>query len=539
MSLLAQVQNPLRLPTQPTTQASTFHLPHVEYSLLLPELIVIGGALVLLLASALIVRRRNTTLNTTLTLVTLAAAGAPLFWRWNEYRDHAAKVAKLSPSLAQLGSAVAGGPPTRAVVGAIANDGFGIYLVGLLLIVAALGTLIGDSWVRREDQARGPEFHVLILLATSGAMFMAIANDLIVTFLGLEILSLPLFVLAAYHSRRALGREAAMKYFILSAFSSALFLYGVALTYGATGSTNLDEIGSFLAKNVTTNGVLLAGMGLLLVGFGFKVAAVPFHNWAPDVYQGAPSPVSGFMAAAAKIAAFAGMLRVFMTALESLRLDWQPLVAALAFLSLIVGAVLAAVQTDVKRMLAYSSISHAGFMLVGLQAGTIDGVASTLNYVAIYAFMLLGAFAVVTVASSPSHDVKQDLSDYRGLARRRPGLALLFTIFLLAQAGVPLTGGFIAKFDVIAAAVHAKSYALATIAMLSAVVAAFLYLRIVLSMYTSNEDDGEATVIVRDPALRPSRAIAVALAVAVIVTVATGIIPGPALDLARHATFAF
>ena len=288
-----------------------------------------------------------------------------------------------------------------------------------------------------------------------------------------------------------------MKYFILSAFSSALFLYGIALIYGATGSTNLDEIGTFLAQNVATSGVLLAGMGLLLVGFGFKVAAVPFHTWAPDVYQGAPSPVSGFMAAAAKVAAFAGMLRVFMTALSTLRLDWQPLVAALAVLSLVVGAVMAAVQTDVKRMMAYSSISHAGFMLVGLQAGTAKGVASTLTYVAIYSFMLLGAFAVITVAGGPSGDVAQSVSDYRGLAKRRPGLALLFTIFLLAQAGVPLTGGFIAKFSVIAAAVEAKSYALAVIAMLSAVIAAFLYLRIVLAMYTPADGrrriDGEGS----------------------------------------------
>ena len=232
--------------------------------------------------------------------------------------------------------------------------------------------------------------------------------------------------------------------FILRAFSSALFLYGVALTYGSTVSTNLDDIGSYLAQNVATNGVLLAGVGLLLVGFGFKVAAVPFHSWAPDVYQGAPSPVSGFMAAAAKVAAFAGMLRVFTVAFGALRLDWQPLVAALAVLSLVVGAVLAAVQTDVKRMLAYSSIGHAGFMLVGLQTGTVQGVASTLAYVGIYSFMLLGAFAVVTVAGGPSEDVKHDVSDYRGLAKRRPGLAFLFTIFLLAQAGVPSTGGSIA-----------------------------------------------------------------------------------------------
>lgn len=527
--LLAQAQTPF---DPPPPDPSAFRLPNVEYWLLMPELIVIGGALLLLLISSLIVRRRNTTLNTTLTLLTLTAASVPLWFQWHDYGDYVATVARLAP-----GSVVAG-PSPRAVVGAIAHDGFGIYLVALLLAVAALGTLIGDGWLRREDQARGPEFHVLVLLATSGAMVMAVANDLIVTFLGLEILSLPLFVLAAFHSRRALGREAAMKYFILSAFSSALFLYGVAFVYGATGSTNLDEIGIYLAQNVATTGVLLAGVVLLLVGFGFKVAAVPFHSWAPDVYQGSPSPISGFMAALAKVAAFAGMLRVFMTALSALRLDWQPMVAALAVLSLVVGAVLAAVQNDVKRMLAYSSISHAGFMLVGLQAGTIEGVASTLVYLGIYAFMVLGAFAVVTVAGGPSEDVDHDVADYRGLAKRRPGLAFLFTVFLLAQAGVPLTGGFIAKFSVIAAAVDAKSYALAVVAMLSAVIAAFLYLRIVLAMYDTSSD-AYADAIARDPALRPSRPTGVALALALFVTVASGVLPGPALDLARHATLAF
>ncbi|MEY2398421.1 MAG: NADH-quinone oxidoreductase subunit [Actinomycetota bacterium] len=538
MKLLAQTQIPVQVP-QATAPASTFHLPHVEYSLLLPEFFVIGGALLLLLFSALVVKRNRTTLYTWFTLITLAAASVPLVYRWHEYAKHAKAVAKLGPAVSQFGSPVVAGPATRGVEGAIANDGFGIFLVGLLLAIAFMAILIGDGWLRREKQARGPEFHVLVLLATSGAMIMAVGNDLIVTFLGLEILSLPLFVLAAFHSRRALGREAAMKYFILSAFSSALFLYGVALTYGSTGSTNLDEIGSFLSQNVATSGVLLAGVALLLIGFGFKVAAVPFHTWAPDVYQGSPSPVSGFMAAAAKVGAFAGMLRVFMTAFSTLRLDWQPLVAVLAVLSLIVGAVMAAVQTDVKRMMAYSSISHAGFMLVGLQAGTTKGVASVLEYVAIYSFMLLGAFAVITVAGGPSHDVAQSVDDYRGFARKRPGLALLFTIFLLAQAGVPLTGGFIAKFSVIAAAVDAKSYALAILAMLSAVVAAFLYLRIVLAMYAGAGDEADDASVLKDPALRPSRAVAVALGIALVVTVASGVLPGPALDLARHATLAF
>jgi NADH-quinone oxidoreductase subunit N len=365
---------------------------------------------------------------------------------------------------------------------------------------------------------------------------MAVANDLIVLFLGLEVLSLALYVLAGFHSRRAASQEASLKYFVLGAFSSALFLYGIALTYGATGSTNLPEIAQFLRTNViASNGVLLGGMGLILVGLGFKVAAVPFHMWTPDVYQGAPTPVTGFMAAAAKCAGFAGLLRVFFSAFHLYSTDWRPLVWMLAVLTIVVGSVLAVVQTDVKRMLAYSSIAHAGYVLVGLQAGTERGIAGSLFYLLAYTFMILGSFAVVTVIGGRG-DTRHDLDDYRGMSQTRPLLALAFTVLLLAQAGVPLTSGFLAKFYVIGAAVSAHSYALAIIAMLGAVVSLFFYLRVIVMMYmTAPEGDtGEVTAPRRR--LPVPLGITAALAVALAFTIAIGVVPGPVSDFARDAT---
>jgi NADH-quinone oxidoreductase subunit N len=322
------------------------------------------------------------------------------------------------------------------------------------------------------------------MLSASGAMFMAAANDLIVLFLGLEIMSIALYVLAGYHARRRESGEAAIKYFVLGAFSSAIFLYGVALTYGATGSTNLGQVGKFLAQNVTvSNGLLLAGMALLLVGLGFKVAAVPFHFWTPDVYQGSPTPVTGFMAAVAKAAGFAGLLRLFFSTFSVLRLDWKPLIWALALLTLLLGAVVAIVQRDVKRMLAYSSISHAGFVLVGLEVATRNGIAGGLYYLFAYVFMVVGSFTIVALVGGRG-DGRHDLDTYRGLSRRNPGLALLLALFLMAQAGIPFTTGFLAKFYVISAAVSSGAYPLALIAMIAAVIAAFFYLRVIVLMYS-------------------------------------------------------
>lgn len=320
-----------------------------------------------------------------------------------------------------------------------------------------------------------------------------------------------------------------MKYFVLGAFSSAFLLYGIALTYGATGTTALAGIQEYLSRTVITqNGLLLGGVAFMLVGFGFKVSAVPFHTWTPDVYQGAPSPVAGFMATAVKAAAFAALIRVFVVALgPAYRAEWQPIVAALAVLSLVVGALLAIVQTNVKRMLAYSSINHVGFILLGVLAATPRGTEAALFYLASYTFMAAGSFAVVTLVSRTGEH-RQSLDDYRGLGATRPGLAAVFALLLLAQAGVPLTAGFLAKFYVVTAAVDAGFEPVAVIAMLTAVVSAFMYLRLVAAMYFA-EPSG-AGVRVRVPA-----ATGLALALTVAGVLVLGVVPGPVTDLAGDA----
>jgi len=322
-----------------------------------------------------------------------------------------------------------------------------------------------------------------------------------------------------------------MKYFVLGAFSSAFFLYGIAFVYGATGSTNLSKIGTFLAENtLLDDGVLFLGLVLLLVGLGFKVAAVPFHQWSPDVYQGSPSPAVAYMAGAVKAAAFASLLRIFVVTFDQWAVDWQPIVSVLAVLSLIVGAVLAAVQTDVKRMMAYSSVNHAGFILLGVQAASAEGTTAVLFYVGTYAAIVAGTFGIITIVAG-SRDAHTTLDDYRGLSVRRPVLALAFTVLLLAQAGVPLTAGFFAKFEVVLAAVDAHSYGLAVIAMVTAVISAFVYLRVVVAMYMSDqEDDAEA----------PAKEVVpwsagLGIGLAVFVTLLLGILPWILLDVAEKA----
>jgi NADH-quinone oxidoreductase subunit N len=316
------------------------------------------------------------------TVATLAIAGTAVgisIWQWFDVQDH--------------------GPHTY-VANAVVMDGFSVLITMLVASAMVVTALVADGYLRREDIS-GAEFHVLALVSASGAMLMGMANDLIIVFLGLEILSIALYVLTAFNHRRAASGEAALKYFILGGFSSAIFIYGIALTYGATGSTNLTQIADFLSKNaVLTNGLLLAGLALMLVGFAFKVAAVPFHMWTPDVYQGAPSPVTGFMSAVAKAGAFAAMLRVLFTSFGVVSTDWKPIIYGLAVLSLVLGSVLALRQRDVKRMLAYSSINHAGFILLGVEAATTRGVSASLYYLFAYTFMTIGSFAVVTAAAA-------------------------------------------------------------------------------------------------------------------------------------------
>ncbi|HZU78903.1 MAG TPA: NADH-quinone oxidoreductase subunit N, partial [Acidimicrobiales bacterium] len=324
-------------------------LPKIAYLSILPVLVLLGGAVAIIGASALTRRNLSPSTVTGLTVLTALGSLSVSLTQWVDVRNHEAHV---------------------AIDGAVVQDGFSALVAVLVSCAAFLAALVGDTWLRRED-VRGPEFQVLMLVSASGAVIMGSANDLIVVFLGLEILSIALYVLAAFNSRRQASGEAGIKYFVLGGFSSAVFVYGIALTYGATGTTNLPQIADYLARNVLLHdGLLLAGVALLLVGFGFKVAAVPFHLWTPDVYQGSPTPVTGFMAAVAKAGGFAAFLRVFVSSFGLLRSDWQPAVWVIAAITLVLGAVVALVQRDVKRMLAYSSINHAGFVLIGLQVGT-------------------------------------------------------------------------------------------------------------------------------------------------------------------------
>jgi NADH-quinone oxidoreductase subunit N len=423
------------------------------------------------------------------------------------------------------------GEPIAAFGAQYGVDGFALVFGGVIALAVVLTALLLDNYLRREE-IDGVEMYVLLMLSAAGGVLMAGANDLIVLFLGLETLSIAVYVMAAMHSRRAESLEAGLKYFVLGAFSSAFLLYGMAMVYGATGSLNLIEIRAYLDSVVILdNAMLLAGFALLLVGFGFKVAAVPFHAWTPDVYQGAPTPVVAFMASAVKAAGFAALVRVFYLTFLDYREDWQPAIYALAVATLMVGAVLAVVQRDAKRMLAYSSISHAGFILVGVQAATDRGVAAVVFYAAAYTFMVIGSFGVLSIVSGRG-DRGTSLDDLNGLSGRNPAIAFALTLFLLGQAGVPFTTGFVAKFEVIGAAVDARSFWLAVVAMISAVVSAFLYLRIVLSMYlgTAADDDREPI------AVHPTAAVAVG--VALVLTIGFGLVPGPIDSLANDAILA-
>ena len=430
---------------------------------------------------------------------------------------------------------ISDGKPYTALGGALSIDHFSLLGIITICVAVVLVSFTTSDYLVRENED-GPELFVLYLAAAIGGVIMVMANDLIVLFLGLETLSLALYVLAASNRRRTESQEAGLKYFILGGFSSAFFLYGIALIYGATKSTNLSEIATNLSESQAfprNDTMLLVGIGLLLVGLAFKVAAVPFQVWTPDVYQGAPTPVTSFMASAGKTAAFAALLRITVTALQSRVDDWRPVIWVMAVLSLVVGSLLAVVQTNVKRMLAYSSISHAGFIILGIEAAAhtgktdaSDGIAASMTYLLLYSVLVVGTFAVVGLVSGKG-DGSTALDDFRGLGRQRPALALAMTLFLLAQAGVPLTSGFVAKFGVIQSAVVVESYAIAIIAMVASVIGAFLYLRIMVSVWMDDSDGGPAAPHV--PFLT-----GVTVSAAAVFTLVVGIVPGWLLDATRN-----
>jgi NADH-quinone oxidoreductase subunit N len=499
---------------------ATLKVPHVAYSAIAPEIVVTCGALGLLALAALSGRKLSERFTSAFTALTALVS--------------------LGFSLSMFESVTGTGHAHTAIDAAVAVDGFAALVLVVVSASLFLVAISSASFLHRNAM-EAAEFSVLLMLSASGAMLMGQANDLIVLFLGLEVMSIALYVLAGSNLRRIASGEAAIKYFVLGAFSSAIFLYGVALTYGATGSTSFGRIASFLAANLLVHdGVLLAGMGLMVVGLGFKVATVPFHTWAPDVYQGSPTPAVSFMAAVAKAGGFAGLLRVLFSVLSTQRLDWQPVIWVLAVASLVVGAVLAVVQRDVKRMLAYSSISHAGFIVIGLQAASRQGISAALYYLVAYSFMVIGSFTVAQVVGGPD-DSHHDLEDYRGLVRRQPFLAVAMAVLLLAQAGVPFTTGFIAKFGVLAAAVGVHSYALALIGIVSAVIAAYFYLRVVAYMFSEPaQAAGEAGSAARleggkiEPVPVPFGA-GLSISLCVAVTVVMGIWAGPLVDFARAA----
>ena len=417
------------------------------------------------------------------------------------------------------------------IAGAVGVDRFSVFLTIVICAGVILAALLAEGYLRHEEAVPSPELYVLMLLSAAGGVVMTMANDLIVLFLGLEVLSIAVYVLAAMHLRRSQSQEAGMKYFVLGAFSSGFLLYGIALVYGATGTVSLVEIRDFLEQNtLLDNGMLLAGLALLLVGLGFKIAAVPFQVWVPDVYQGSPTPVTAYMASVVKTAAFAAILRVFVLTFATQRTDWQPMVYFLAVASLLVGSIVAVSQTNVKRMLAYSSIAHAGFILLGVQAASDEGTAAALFYLAVYTFMVAGSFGVVMLVAGKG-DGHHRLEDYRGLGKRAPLVAFAFMVLLFGQAGIPFTSGFLAKFGVIAAAVDARSYWLAGIAMLAAVISAYVYLRIVVAMYMSDGEADEGSS--RLTRIAPTTWIVLGLTV--VATLALGIVPGPVFDWATEA----
>ncbi len=371
--------------------------------------------------------------------------------------------------------------------GVVTADNFSLF-VNLVLIGVGILTVMFSSQTIERDGIPAGEYYAVMLFGIVGMMLMGQATDLLVIFLALETMSLAVYVLTGIRREQQQSTEAAFKYFLLGAFASSFFLYGVAFLYGVTGSTSLDRIGTVIAaQSMSGNPMILLGVGLLIVGFAFKVAAVPFHMWSPDAYEGAPAVVTGFMSTGVKAAAVAAFVRVFLSSLEPMITDWAPVLWLIAAATMVLGTVVGVAQTSLKRMLAYSSIAHGGYLLAGLVAGNDVGKAAILFYLAAYALTNLGAFGVIALLGTRER-ANDDLRDYAGLFKSHPALAVLMTFFLLSLGGFPPTAGFIAKWYVFSAAIGSGYYGLAIIGVLSSVVSVFFYLRIVVMMFMTDRD---------------------------------------------------
>ncbi|MFE5910387.1 NADH-quinone oxidoreductase subunit NuoN [Streptomyces wedmorensis] len=523
--------------------------PHIEYTQLSPVLIVIGAAIVSVLVEAFVPRKGRYLGQVFLSVLALAAAFA-----------------------AVVGLAAGGYGTTKAhiaAMGAIAVDGPALFLQGTILLasIVAIFTFAErrldpadhghkvDSFAAEAAAVPGSEqekaavkagfttteVFPLALFAIAGMLVFPAANDLLTLFVALEVFSLPLYLLCAVARRkRLMSQEAAVKYFLLGAFSSAFLLFGIALLYGYAGSVSYATIadvvdGSIasvdpaLADTMGNDVLLLIGFAMVLTGLLFKVGAVPFHMWTPDVYQGAPTPVTGFMAAATKVAAFGALLRLLYVVLPGLTWDWRPVMWGVAIVTMLGGAIVAITQTDIKRLLAYSSIAHAGFLLAGVIAATPSGISSVLFYLGAYSFVTIGAFAVVTLVRDAGGEATH-LSKWAGLGRRSPLVAAVFAVFLLAFAGIPLTSGFSGKFAVFSAAAEGGAGALVVVGVISSAIAAFFYIRVIVLMFFSEPKADGPTVAV------PSALTTLTITVGVVVTLVLGLAPQYFLDLANQAS---
>ena len=398
-----------------------------------------------------------------------------------------------------------------------------IFYVNVILTIG-----ISVRYMALEKSSFG-EYYALLLLATSGMMIIASALDLIVLYLGLELMSLSIYILVGFLRHDTKSNEAALKYFLLGGFSSALLVYGISIIYGLTGTTDIKDIAAYISEyGLADNRILLLSMVLFAVAFGFKLAAVPFHMWAPDAYEGAPTSVTAFMSVGAKAAGFAALGRVFLIAFSSIKVEWSAVLIPLAILSMCVGNIVAISQTNIKRMLAYSSIAHAGYALLGIIAGTGGGLSSMMNYMFIYAFMNIGAFAVVIMLRSEGFR-GEDLSDYEGLAQSHPLASALMLVFMFSLTGIPPTAGFVAKFYVFMEAINNGYVPLVIIAVIFSVISAFFYLRVVMYMYMK-EPKGEVR-------LTSSVPLSLSLALTTLMVLVLGIFPSYILEFAKRAIF--